>query len=105
MTLLESLVALVVLGLAATGFLELFQGASRAATDRAQWQRAVAVAESTMEGALAGESLVADTLGGLRRRVEVRRRDDGLREIVVTVAVPGGGDARVELHRLVAEAR
>lgn len=104
MTLLESLVALVILGLAATGFLELFQRASRAAGDRAAWQRAVAVAESTMEGALAGADVTGDTLGGLRRRVEVRARPDGLREVVVTVVLPGAGDAKVELHRL-AEAR
>jgi type II secretory pathway pseudopilin PulG len=104
MTLLETLVALVVLGLAATGFLELFQRASAATADRAAWQRAVAVAETTMESVLAGAPATGDTLGGLRRRVEVRPRPDGLREVVVTVALPGAGDARVELRRL-AEAR
>lgn len=104
MTLLETLVALVVLGLAATGFLELFQRASTATVDRAAWQRAVAVAETTMESALAGDRIASDTLDGLRRRLEVRPYGGGLREVVVTVTLPGAGGARVELHRL-AEAR
>ena len=48
MTLLESIVALVILGLAAVGFLELFQRASVATRDTANWSRAVAVAELSM---------------------------------------------------------
>lgn len=101
MTLLESMIALVVLGLAATGFLELFQRATAATADRAQWQRAVAVAEATMERAALGDVAQGDTLDGLRRRVTVRAWGDGtLADVAVTVTLPGDA-ARVELHRLV----
>ena len=49
MTLLESLVALVIIGLTAVGFLELFQGTSRSSRDADAWLQAVAYAESAME--------------------------------------------------------
>ena len=52
MTLLEALVALVILGLSAIGYLEVFQGAAHAARATGEWLGAAAVAESTMEQAL-----------------------------------------------------
>jgi type II secretory pathway pseudopilin PulG len=102
MTLLESIVALVILGLAATGFLELFQRATVATRDTANWSRAVAVAELTMEQAVLRRTAARDTVDGVGRRVEIRPWAGGLREIVVTVDVPPPVGASVVLHRLVA---
>ena len=102
MTLLESIVALVILGLAAVGFLELFQRASVATRDAAGWSRAVAVAELSMEQAILRTSALRDTVDGMGRRVEMRPWVNGLREIVVTVDVPSPSGASVVLHRLVA---
>jgi type II secretory pathway pseudopilin PulG len=102
MTLLESIVALVILGLAAVGFLELFQRASVATRDAASWSRAVAVAELTMERAVLRTAASGDTVDGTGRRVELRPWTGGLREIIVTVDVPPPVGARVVLHRLVA---
>lgn len=102
MTLLESIVALVILGLAAVGFLELFQRATIATRDTAAWSRAVAVAELSMEQTVLRTAASSDTVDGLRRRIEIRRWTNGLREIVVTVDVPPPAGASVVLHRLVA---
>jgi len=102
MTLLESIVALVILGLAAVGFLELFQRASVATRDTASWSRAVAAAELSMEGAVITTEPSRDTVDGLDRRVEVRPWSNGLREIVVSVNLSPASGASVVLHRLVA---
>ena len=103
MTLLESIVALVILGLAAVGCLELFQRVSVATRDTAAWSRAVAAAELTMERAVITTAASLDTVDGRARRVDVRPWANGLREIVVSVDVePSSGAARVVLHRLVA---
>ncbi len=103
MTLLESIVALVILGLAAVGFLELFQRATVATRDTAAWSQAVAIAEWSMEQAVVQPSPVNDSVNGLRRRVEIAPwASAGLREIVVTVDVPPPRGASVILHRLVA---
>ena len=102
MTLLESIVALVILGLAAVGFLEVFQRASIATRDTASWSRAVAVAELSMEQAVLRAGASQDTVDGMGRRIEIRPWASGLREIVVTVNVPPPVGARVVLHRLVA---
>jgi type II secretory pathway pseudopilin PulG len=102
MTLLESIVALVILGLAAVGFLEVFQQASVATRDTAGWSRAVAVAELTMEQAVLRVEASQDTVDGIGRRVEIRPWAAGLRDVIVTVEVPPPAGARVVLHRLVA---
>ena len=103
MTLLESIVALVILGLAATGFLELFQRASVAARNTADWSHAVGVAEYTMEQAVLVPQPLRDTVSGVRRTVELRPwGPSGLREIIVAVELPPPGNATVTLHRLVA---
>jgi Tfp pilus assembly protein PilV len=102
MTLLESIVALVILGLAAVGFLELFQRASVATRDTAAWSSAVAVAELSMERAVLSPVSATDSVHGMRRQVEIRPWKAGLREIIVTVDVPPPAGASVVLHRLVA---
>ncbi|AHG91947.1 hypothetical protein J421_4410 [Gemmatirosa kalamazoonensis] len=102
MTLLEAVVALVILGLGASGFLGLFAQSARAAHDAAEWTRTVAYAESGMEAAALGVA-ARDSLAGWTRVVEVRPRADGLAEIDVTVTSPRG--ARFTLRRLTDGAR
>lgn len=103
MSLLEAFTALVILGLTAVGYLEVFQSGAQAATHADEWQRVVAEAESTMESAtLAGASVnapPATTSDGLARRVEVRPYANGVSEVVVTIVAPRG--TRFTLHRLV----
>lgn len=103
MTLLESAVALVLVGLAGVGFLESFQRSSVAARDAAAWARATALAEAGMEGALVAptEAQAVTTTAGMVRRVTVRPHGERLREVVVTVELPPPGASRLELRRLV----
>ena len=98
MTLLEALVALVIMGLAAVGFMEAFQGASRSARDAQAWAQAVAHAEAGMEAAVLGVA-ATDSLPGLARRVEARPWRGGVDEVTVTVSMAHGG--RYVLRRLV----
>jgi len=123
MTLLEALLALLILGLSAVGYLEVFRGSSRAVRDAAEWGRMVSTAEAGMEAATLGDALQAQAAlegdaqvgvdasatrrGGveLQRRVELRpwAGREGIREIVVTVT---STDGRVfELRRLARERR
>jgi type II secretory pathway pseudopilin PulG len=98
-TLLEALVALVIMGLAAVGFLEAFQGASRSARDADTWAQAVSHAEAGMESALLGVDAREDSLPGLGRRIEARAWRGDVDEVTVTVTMPRGG--RYVLRRLV----
>lgn len=105
MTLLESLVALVVLGLAAVGFLEAFHTASRSTLDAAVWVQAVGYAEAAMEeaklGTGAADRSLTDALPpGFALEIEVRPwlGTEAIERITVTVALPGGG--AFVLHRL-----
>jgi type II secretory pathway pseudopilin PulG len=105
MTLLESLVALVVLGLSAVGFLDLFQAVSARTAATAGRAQVLAIAESTMERVLVDAAAPVGTpvvalpdSAGVQRRIEVRPHATGLREIVVTVETATGG--RMALHRL-----
>jgi len=97
-TLLEALVALVVLGIGATGFLGFFSQSARAAQNAAEWTRTVAYAESGMESATLGAT-PRDTLAGWIRSIDTRVRPDGLTELAVTVTSPRG--VRFTLRRLV----
>ncbi len=103
MTLLEALVALVILGLAAVGYVDVFQGGARSVQSADEWSRVVAVAESTMDQALLGTTLPArDRSGdtsGFSRRVDVRPWRDNLSEVIVTVTSPRG--LQFQVHRLV----
>ncbi len=97
MTLLESMVALVVLGLAGVGFLEVFQGSARSTGDASTWIQAVAFAEASMEESKLGGPVPgagdASLPGGFTRAIDVRpwlgARDVEL--VTVTVTMPGGG--------------
>ena len=106
MTLLESLVALVIMGLTAVGFLDVFGTASRSTRDAEVWVQAVGYAEATMEetklGTFARDPTALDAdPGGYARDVVVEPwpGQDGVARVTVTVALPGGGT--FVLHRLV----
>ena len=105
LTLLETMVALVILGLVVLGFLAVFQSSTRLAGDSERWSRAVAYAEDAMETVKlepppgsAGPAR-AGLAGGFARSVEARAWDDSLRLVTVVVTLPDGG--RVTLNRLV----
>jgi Tfp pilus assembly protein PilV len=106
MTLLESLVALVVLGLSAVGFLELFQRVTRQTADTAAWTRSVAMADAVLERAAAGDASAlrsgVDSTDEWRVIVGVRPIPAGLREVTVTVTSRRASGPSVVLRRLVA---
>lgn len=102
MSLLEAVVALVIFGVTAVGFLETFQSASRSARDATAWTAAVGYAEAGVDAAVAGAPVAgpgADSLAGFTRAVTVRPWRGGVDEITVTVTLPSG--ARMAAHRLV----
>jgi prepilin-type N-terminal cleavage/methylation domain-containing protein len=99
-TLLEAMVALVILGLVSVAYLELFGGTVRATERAVQWSRAVEYAEEEMETLkLTPESEWERGLeqldGGFARRVEARPWRDDLRAVSVVVTLPGGGEFAV----------
>ncbi len=106
MTLLEGAIALVILGLSAMGYLDVFRsGASTAARAR-EVSEVVAQAESAMEAASLGDAVIAqDALGTadtlVTRRIEARPWGavPGVTEVVVLVTPRNG--APFELRRLV----
>lgn len=109
MTLLEALVALVIIGLSAVGYLDVFQSSARSVRDAGEWTRTVALAESAMEAATLGDALQAQAgalpaearEAGYRERVDVRPWRPGVYEIAVTVTAPRG--TSFTLHRLMRE--
>jgi prepilin-type N-terminal cleavage/methylation domain-containing protein len=103
LTLLEVLVALVVLSLVGLGYLQLFHGSHRLVADSREWSEAVAHAEDAIEqaklGSLSLRNAQAETLpGGFRRQITSRLWQPGLVLVTVTVFLPGGG--RFDLDRL-----
>jgi type II secretory pathway pseudopilin PulG len=97
-TLLEAVVALVILGVAGVASLGALQTASRGTHESEVWLEAVATAEAAMEASklpLAAESaLRAETAPGLPTSVARAPRPDlpGLVDVTVRVALPGGGE-------------
>lgn len=105
-TLLETMVALVILGLVVVGFLEIFGLSVRTSQSTESWMRAVTYAESGMELAkLDLQGAVARGFeplpGGYVRQVTTRPWSAGLRVATVTVAFPDGG--RFVVERLVGD--
>lgn len=97
MTLLEALVALVILGSVAVGMLEVLAGTTRVASSAEHWSRAVAYAEQGME-TLKIDSTVRATAaverldGGFTRQVHERPwSQPGFVVMTVDVGLPGGG--------------
>ena len=103
LTLLEAIVALVILGVVVTAYLGIFAAGAHAASDATAWSQAVVYAEDALESAklgLGGSIPLAEQLGGgFERRVEVHPWNRGLVRITVVVQLPRG--ERFELDRLV----
>src|SRR5437870_3998359 len=98
MTLLEPLVALIIFGLAAVGFLEAFQATARATRDADEWIQAVSYAEAAMEqtkiaSGVADAMLPTSGAAGFAREVTVERTPDNpaLETVTVRVTLPRGG--------------
>ncbi|MFN8574644.1 MAG: hypothetical protein U0132_21505 [Gemmatimonadaceae bacterium] len=106
MTLLEAVLALVILGLSAVGYLEVFQGNAHSARNASDWTHATAIAESAMETALAGEAADVNgmTAGSGGAVVQVQRRPwrGRVDEVIVDVRMPDG--RTMQLRRLAREA-
>lgn len=102
LTLLEVLVALVVLGLVGLGYLQLFHQSHRVVADSRQWLAAVVYAEDAMEDVkLQGITQLPvgeDLPGGFRRQISAASWRPGLAAVTVTVSLPGG--ASFDLQRL-----
>jgi prepilin-type N-terminal cleavage/methylation domain-containing protein len=103
MTLLEVMLALVILGLVGLGYLELLHQSHRLISDSRRWSQAVGYAEDAMERVkLHGAPIqpVVDNLpGGFRRKVAATSWRSGLTAVEVTLTLPGGG--RFDLDRLI----
>jgi type II secretory pathway pseudopilin PulG len=105
MTLLESLVALVVLGTTAAAFLGALHSSSRSTREVEVWLEAVGYAEMSMELTKLGPGGALPALdaqpAGFARDVTARpwTGGRGLDQVTVTVSLPGGGELVV--HRLV----
>ena len=98
LTLLEVLVALVILSLVVAGYLELFHGSHELLARSRVWTQAIAYAADGMEQAKLGETNPVALPGGYRRRVTSAPWAGGIDVITVTVTLPNG--ARFDLRRL-----
>jgi len=101
MTLLEVMVALVILSLVVTGYVQLFGATARSVRGAETWSQAVVYAEQGME--LAKLDLPAMLArgreplgGGFARQVTLHPAAAGLRRVTVTVRFPDGGQFAVE---------
>jgi type II secretory pathway pseudopilin PulG len=104
MTMLEALVALVILGASAAGFLGVFQNGARAMQSASEWNRATAVAEAALEESvrarIAGTD--AETLrdaSGIQTRIQAQQWSDRVDDVIASVTLPDGRSLTV--HRLV----
>ena len=111
MTLMEAVVALVILALVAVGCLELTQGASNLEYSATQWNAAVSAAESRMAQVTSGAGSAAET--SVRQNITVKadlERDADTRVTrepwrsgldLISVSVPVVAGKRYVLRRLV----
>ncbi|MEO7363087.1 MAG: hypothetical protein ABI120_22330 [Gemmatimonadaceae bacterium] len=106
MTLMEAVVALVILALAGIGCLELAQGASNLEFSATEWNAAVTAAESRMALVSVGASDSNNSAGSAdtarTNHIQVTREPwrSGLE--LISVSVPVIGDKRYVLRKLVA---
>jgi prepilin-type N-terminal cleavage/methylation domain-containing protein len=98
LTLLEVLVALIILSMVVAAYLELFHGSHLLLARSRAWSQAIAYAADGMEQAKLGEVNPVALPGGYRRRVTAAAWGPGLDMITVTVTLPNG--ARFDLRRL-----
>jgi len=98
MSLLESLVSLVILAIAAVGFLGTFQQSSRAVHDAERWLRASQVAEAAVEARKSGAPRPPNEQGFVTTIAE-QVLTPGLVDVEVAVQLPDG--QRLVVHRVV----
>ena len=99
LTLLEVLVALVVLTVVGVSYLQLFSESHHVVGVAQQWSNAVAYAQDAMEHAkLTGADVAGRLPGDYRRQITRRPVDAGYTLVTVTVTMPNG--ARYQLDRL-----
>jgi prepilin-type N-terminal cleavage/methylation domain-containing protein len=104
LTLLEVMLALVILGLVVTGFLETFAGAIRTSAGARTWAQALVYAEEgqeflKIEGIARAAGPEMPLGAGFSRRIAVRPWRENVGRATVTITLPDG--ARFELERLV----
>ena len=99
LTLLEVLVALVVLTIVGVSYLQLFSESHRVVGASQQWSNAVAYAQDAMEHAkLTGADPQGPLPAGFRRRITRQPFGSSYTLVTVSVTLPNG--ARYDLHRL-----
>jgi len=98
LTLLEVLVALLILSVVVAGYLELFHGSHVLLGRSREWTRAIAYASDGMEQAKLGDRRAAILPGGFRRQVITAVWGPGIESITVRVTLPDG--ARFDLRQL-----
>jgi prepilin-type N-terminal cleavage/methylation domain-containing protein len=99
LTLLEVLVALVVLTLVGVSYMQLFTESHHVVNASTQWSAAVTYAQDAMEHArLPGAHAEVSLPSGFRRYVSRRPWRAGYTLVTVTVTLPNG--ARYDLNRL-----
>ena len=105
MTMLEALVALVILGASAAGFLGVFQNGARSMQSASAWNRATAVAEAAIEESVRARIVGSDAdqrledAAGIQTRVEAQPWSNRVDDVIVSVKLPDGRTMTV--HRLV----
>jgi len=95
LTLLESVLALAILGLTATGVLGSYQGAIRATRASSDWTTAIAYAESAMESTKTGPVLHPVSVA----------LPDGYREEITTSTIAGSGLKKVRVRIIFPDGR
>jgi hypothetical protein len=97
-TLLETVVALVIVSLAAVGFLNVIEKDSTLPAASREWSEAVAYAEEGMELAKVGQPVAGQSRTGMTRRLERYRFAPKVQELRVVVRFTDG--KLFELRRL-----
>jgi prepilin-type N-terminal cleavage/methylation domain-containing protein len=103
LTLLEVLVALVILSMVVVGYLELFHGGHALVLRSREWSAAVGYAVDGMEQAKLAPGLPQDERraalpNGFQREIVTRAWQPGLELLTVTVLLPSGG--HFDVYRL-----
>lgn len=101
LTLLEVLVALLILSVVTAGYLELFHGSHVLLARSRLWTQAIAYASDGMEQAKLGDRRAVMLPGGFRRQVISVAWAPGIERITVRVMLPDG--ARFDLRQLRAQ--
>lgn len=98
LTLLEVLIAMLILSLVVAGYLELFHGSHLLLARSRVWSQTLAYAADGMEHAKLDEAQSVSLPQGFRRRVTSAMWAPGIQVITVTVTLPDG--THFDLRRL-----